>query len=141
VTLPTTNLNAKVLVNILNIRSGPATSYTNLGKLQKDATVNVKNLDGTDTWVQFDNGKWAASNYGGQRFLDTLPGNPFKVRSLVDHLNVRSGPATTYGSLGKLNTGDVVNVTGISGKDAWIQFDSGKWAAFTHNNDKYCQLV
>ena len=141
VELPTSNLNAQVVVNKLNIRSGPSTDYQKLGSMAKGTTVNVKNIDGTDTWIQFDSGKWAACKIGSQQYLNPVAGSPFKVRSMVDRLNIRSGPGTSYKSLGKLYTGDEVNVIGISGKDAWIQYDEGKWAAFTHGTQNYLQLA
>jgi GH25 family lysozyme M1 (1,4-beta-N-acetylmuramidase)/uncharacterized protein YraI len=135
------NLNAKVMVTVLNQRSGPSTSYKNIGKLLMGNTVNIINISGSDTWIQFAPGKWSAGFYSGQQYLEMIPGNPFQVRSKVDQLNIRSGPGTSYGSVGQLKTGDVVNVTGIGGKDAWIQFDLGKWAEMTHGSEYYLQLV
>jgi GH25 family lysozyme M1 (1,4-beta-N-acetylmuramidase)/uncharacterized protein YraI len=137
----TTNLNAKVLVSVLNIRSGPGTSYKIGGKMVQGNTVNVINIGGSDVWVQLAAGKWAAAWYNGQQYMDMIPDNPFKAQSRVDQLNIRTGPGTAYASVGKLKTGDVVPVIGIDGNDAWIEFDLGKWSAFKQNTTHYMQLV
>ena len=140
-TTSTTNLNAKVAVSVLNTRSGPSTSYKLGTKMVLGNTVNVINIAGSDVWLQQAPGKWSAAYYNGQQYLEMVPNNPFKAQSKVDQLNIRSGPGTSYGSVGKMKTGDSFNVTGIDGKDAWIEFDLGKWAAFTHGTDHYMQLV
>jgi lysozyme len=137
----TTNLKAKVIVSVLNMRSGPGTSYKNVGKMVQGNTVGVINIGGADTWIQVGPGKWSACYYNGQQYLETVPGNPFKVRSRVDQLNIRTGPGTNYGVIGKWKNGDVANVTGIGGHDAWVEFELGKWSAFTHGTDSYMQLV
>ena len=137
----TTNLHAKVLVSVLNVRSGPSTSYKNVSKMVLGNTVNVINIAGSDTWVQHAAGKWSAAYFNGQQYLDIVPGNPFKAQSKVDQLNIRTGPGTNFAVVGKLKTGDTVNVSGIGGHDAWVEFDLGKWSAFTHGSDSYMQLV
>jgi uncharacterized protein YgiM (DUF1202 family) len=136
-----TNLNAKVLASVINIRSGPGTSFKNTGKLVQGNTVNVINIGGSDVWVQQTPGKWVAAYTSGTQYLEMVPDNPFKAESKVDQLNIRSGPGTNYASVGKLKTGDVITVTGIDGKDAWIEYDLGKWLAFKQGSNHYLQLV
>jgi len=137
----TTNLHAKVAVSVLNVRSGPSTSYKIVTKMVQGNTVNVIDIGGTDTWVQLGAGKWSAFYYNGQKYMNTIPGNPFKVNIVADQLNIRSGPGTNYASVGKWKTGDTASITGIGGHDAWVEFDLGKWSAFTHGTDSYMQLV
>jgi lysozyme len=136
-----TNLNAKVTVNVLNMRSGPSTSYKIVGKLTLGNTVNIIDIGGSDTWVQLGPGKWSACYYSGQKYMETVPGNPFKMRSLADQLNIRTGPGTNYASVGKWKTGDTATLTGIGGRDAWVEYELGKWSAFTHGIDNYMQIA
>lgn len=91
-------------------------------------------------WVQQSAGRWAAAYYHGQQYLDMIPDNPFMAQSRADQLNIRSGPGTSYAPVGKLKTGDVINVTGIDGHDAWVEFEPGKWAAFKQGITHYLQL-
>jgi lysozyme len=137
----TSNLKAKVIVSVLNMRSGPSTSYKNIGKMVLGNTVNIIDIAGSDTWLQVGPGKWSACYYNGQKYMQTVPGNPFKVKIVVDQLNIRSGPGTNYGAVGQWKNGDTASVSGISGKDAWVEYDLGKWSAFTHGADSYMQLV
>jgi GH25 family lysozyme M1 (1,4-beta-N-acetylmuramidase)/uncharacterized protein YraI len=137
----TTNLKAKVLASVLNIRSGPGLSYKIVSKMVKDNSVNVINIGGSDVWVQQAAGKWVAACYNGQQLLEMIPDNPFKAESKVDQLNIRSGPGTNYASVGKLKTGDVITFTAIDGKDVWIEFDLGKWSCFKMDSSQYMQLV
>jgi len=137
----TTNLNAKVTVSVLNVRSGPSSAYKVVSKLVSGNTVNIIDIGGSDTWLQLGAGKWSACYYNGQKYMTTLPGNPFKVQINVDQLNIRSGPGTTYASIGKWKNGDTATVTAIGGKDAWVEESLGNWSAFTHGSDNYMQLV
>jgi GH25 family lysozyme M1 (1,4-beta-N-acetylmuramidase) len=142
---PVSGLRARVIVTVLNIRSGPALSYKNLGTLSINTVLSAINLGGQDLWVESDTGKWSACNYGGKQYMQLLPGDKpadgIKAKVLFDHLNIRSGPATSYEVIGKLNTGDMINIVGIGGKDAWIEYDLGKWAAFSYSTGKYMEIV
>ena len=142
---PVTGLRAKVLVSVLNIRSGASTSFKLVGTLLKDKVVQAINLGGKDLWIQFETGKWAASSTGGATFMEILPGatvnDGLQARVLVDHLNIRSGSAASYPDIGRLDTGAVIKVLAIGGKDAWIQHDLGKWSAFAIGTQKYMEVV
>ncbi len=142
----TSGLSARVLVSVLNIRSGAGISYKNIGTLLKNATVNIINLGGTDVWIKSEAGTWSACYHAGSQYMEVLSvensGDTLKARVLVDQLNVRNGPSTSNASVvGKLKKDDVVTITGIGGQNVWVQFDLGQWAAFYYGNVKYMELT
>jgi lysozyme len=143
-TEPASNLNATVLSTTLNIRSGPGISYKNIGTLVKGKTVNIINVGGTDAWIQYESGKWAACYSGSSQYIEiqsaVKDGDVLKAKILVDQLNIRSGAGTSYSSLGKLKKGDIVTVIGLGGRDIWVQIELGKWVAFTYGGIKYLEL-
>jgi GH25 family lysozyme M1 (1,4-beta-N-acetylmuramidase) len=139
-----TGLSARVIIPALNIRSGPGTTYKKVGCMYYGANVNVFNLGGKDVWLESSSGKWSAFYYGGKQYMEIVGGDStsgIKAKVLYDDLNIRNGPGVTYSSLGHVNTGDVINIVGIGGKDAWAQFDLGKWSAFSYGSDKYMVLA
>ena len=141
----TTGVSARIVVPVLNIRSGPSTSTSKIGKLQNGNTINILSLTGKDVWLESDSGKWSACFLGGQQYMEILPVSNavdgLKARVLVDHLNKRSGPSTAYADIGNFNTGDTFKIKSINGKDSWVQFDQGKWSAFSIDNSQFMELV
>ncbi len=65
-------LRARVLVDGLNVRSGPGTGYPAVGKLQAGSLVNIRGLAGSDTWVEIMPGQWAAFRYGGRSYMELV---------------------------------------------------------------------
>jgi hypothetical protein len=70
----------------------------------------------------------------------TLPPRPatgWRMRVTIPKLNIRSGPGLDYEDLGDLHDGDVLDVLTLSGEDVWIEFEPGKWAAFSLDDEIY----
>lgn len=126
-----------VAVDDLNIRSGPGTSYESLGKLKKGTQVTgtlsgswVKvNYNGKTGYLSLENLTAAGS---GTASSSASPSPSAVASGVTDNatsasysvtnetLNVRSGPGTTYESLGKLSKGDKVTGTITGG---WLKLD------------------
>ncbi|MDB8798959.1 SH3 domain-containing protein [Romboutsia sp. 1001216sp1] len=122
-----TRANTTKVVNydFLNVRSGPSTSHSIVGKLNRGDKVGV---------ISESNG-WSKINYNGKvsyvssRYLSNLSNtNPEKPDSNnesvketkvvnYDFLNVRSGPSTSHSKIGTLKKGDKVGV--ISESNGW----------------------
>ncbi len=100
----------------VNVRSGPSTSYTNLGKLPYKQKVTV--LSTSDGWSKIKyNGSTA---YVYSIYLqDTIPGDTTQVKYVnsTTGLNVRSGPSTSYTILGRLDYKEKVTV--LSTSNGW----------------------
>ena len=56
------------------------------------------------------------------------PSEDFIMKCIVDNLNVRSGPGTSYGIVGHLHQGEEVALMNIGGTNAWMQIKSGTYA-------------
>ena len=122
----------------LTVRSGPGASYSSLGTLAKGKTFAVtgKAQDSSGTW-------WYRLTYSGKTgyvsskyvTVKTDSGATEKpqnskgtVNTKSDPLTVRSGPGTSYGSIGTLAKGKTFEIVG-SAKDT-----SGKlWYKLTYN--------
>ncbi len=120
-----TNTTKVVNYDFLNVRSGPSTSHSIVGKLNRGDKVGV---------ISESNG-WSKINYNGKvsyvssRYLsnpsNTNPEKPdsnnesVKETKVVNYefLNVRSGPSTSHSKIGTLKKGDKVGV--ISESNGW----------------------
>ncbi|MBP3384118.1 MAG: SH3 domain-containing protein [Firmicutes bacterium] len=110
-----TNKRGTVKEGPLNVRSGPGTSYSKLGKIQQGTTVTLLSQIKTSTgsiWYkyQFDSSRYGylASQYVTVSDIPTATETALTNKiAVVDDgpLNVRSGPGTNYSKLGKLAEG------------------------------------
>lgn len=101
--------NGVVIGDQLNVRSGPGTGYNGVGSLNYGARVNIlqRITIGGTTWGCTDKG-WISMDY---IYVDGTKGEKAGDGTIVgDQLNIRSGPGTTYGSVGSLNKGDTVEI-------------------------------
>jgi uncharacterized protein YraI len=121
----------------VNVRSGPATSYAALGQLDAGGKVQVTRRDATGGWYRIlypagpgGNG-WVAAQYvtlaaGVQVPQDATPTPSGPQGRVLQLLNARSGPGTTYDSLGMLQPNTTVALTGKDGSAAWFQISYPK---------------
>lgn len=118
----------------VNVRSGPGTAYNTLGQLDAGAKVQVTARDSQGAWYQIlypaaSQGRgWVASQYvtvaaGAEIPLDATPTPSGPTGRVMQQLNVRSGPATTFETLGLLKPGVVVALTGKNSTASWFQID------------------
>jgi uncharacterized protein YraI len=121
-----------ILTIKVNVRSGPATSYAALGQLDAGEKVQITARDVTGTWYRIlypsapaGNG-WVAAQYvrlaaGTQVPLDATPTPAGPQGRVMQLLNVRSGPGTSFDSLGMLQPNATVALTGKDATAAWFQ--------------------
>ncbi|SCH07312.1 SH3 domain-containing protein [Romboutsia sp. 1001713B170207_170306_H8] len=117
-----TNTTTKTVnTDSLNVRSGPSTSYSIVGKINKGTKVEV--ISESNGWSKIVyNGKEC---YVSSRYLDEESYNSGNTDNEIittkivntDSLNVRSGPSTSYSKLGTLSKGSKVEV--ISESNGW----------------------
>lgn len=126
----------------LNVRNGPGVNYADIGDLAARAEVTIGKVDGTDVWVQIEQGKWIALAYKGDRNARTEAGSGgLQVRVLVDTLNVRGGPGVDQPILDQLKKDAVVPLKDVDGKDAWGVMEPGKWIALAFKGEKYVEMA
>jgi uncharacterized protein YraI len=123
----------------INVRSDASTAGTVLGMIPANTIVDILGKDPGGNWLQIiypqaeavDGKGWVTAQYvvvangaeipviGGNRPNPTN-GN---VAIVQQQINVRSGPGTSFNSLGILNPQDVVNLTGKDANGAWLQIE------------------
>ncbi|MCC6944830.1 MAG: SH3 domain-containing protein [Thermomicrobiales bacterium] len=124
---------AKVTVDVLNLRSGPGTSNSVIGRMTLNQVVQV--LEGPNGgWYRVvANGVtgWASGDYLVVTPDASTPPTGTTAKVTTSILNLRSGPATTYGVIGKMPLNTVVSVLeGPSGGWYKVVFDGTQgWAS------------
>jgi lysozyme len=66
---PECHVRARVLASDLAIRNGPGAEYERLGTLAAETEVEVLSLAGSDVWIEFEPGRWAAFTRQGERCM------------------------------------------------------------------------
>lgn len=119
----------------INVRSEPSTSASVLGMIPANTNVQIVGKDPGENWWQIlyeagvEGKGWVTAQYVTAANPDAVPvigadpadpgdGN---VAIVQQQINVRSGPGTSFNSLGTLNAQDVVNLTGKDSNGAWLQ--------------------
>jgi len=123
------------------IRSGPSTTYAQVGSLKAGTTVQLITCNITCDWYQLADGQWVAgflvqlntqNRPNGSNLANTpLPtARPILYQAIVTQdANLRSGPGVSFSILGVVLGGRMVNVSGQSIDARWLQLDNGVWIA------------
>ena len=120
----------------VNVRAEPSTASETLGMISIFTKIQVTGKDASGSWYQIiyagsetGNG-WVRAEYVQVNATAEIPlvgasaGSGSAVSGLViQKINVRNGPATTFESLGILNPNDVVFITGKNPSGAWMQIE------------------
>jgi uncharacterized protein YgiM (DUF1202 family) len=116
----------------VNVRSGPGTSFDSLGQLDAGERIQITARDSQVSWYQIiypstsQGLGWVAAQYvlvtpGTDIRLDSTPTLAGPAGSIIQRLNVRSGPGTTFELLGLLEPGSLVSLTGKNSTSSWFQ--------------------
>jgi uncharacterized protein YgiM (DUF1202 family) len=118
----------------VNVRSGPSTSYSIVGGLDRGDKVTRIGTSGNWTKVVWGNG----SAYVFSKYLQTgyIGGGSSSSTSTYTRytttlLNVRSGPSTSYSVLGTVGQGQPLSCVGTSGNWTKIIWGSGYAYVYT----------
>ena len=129
-TTPVQTTTKVVNTTSLNVRSGPSTSYSILGKLKKNEKVEVISESNGWSKIKFEGKEaYTSSQYlSSSEVTETIKPETTPVQTTTKvvnttSLNVRSGPSTSYSILGKLKKNEKVEV--ISESNGWskIKFE------------------
>ena len=121
----------------LNVRVGPSTASTVLGIIPANSKVQIIGKDIGEGWWQvvYESGNeekgWVTAQYVETASRPDVPvvgsdgTNPQSANMavVIQQLNIRSGPGTSFNSLGILNVNDVVLLTGKNENGTWLQID------------------
>ena len=121
---------------IVNVRSGPDQSSNVLGQLPISTDVQIIGTDFTKSWYQIiypdgpDGIGWVAGQFiqteetpevpviGGGAAGTPPPGVEGQASQTI---NVRSGPGTDFNTLGTVDSGESMTLTGKNGSGTWLQ--------------------
>ena len=122
----------QVTVNTsLNVRKGPGTNYESLYKLNNGDVITITQIYATSSilWGKFDNG-WVSLEYTSY-FQSPIP-RTGKVNAT--DVNVRTGPSTSYPSVGKVSTGTPVTIYEYAADNGlvWGKMGDGNWIAIKY---------
>ena len=129
----TTATKGEITANSVNLRSGPGTNYTKLDKLQKLDTVTI--LDKSGDWYKVTADAINKTGYVYASFVKVTSTSPTPTPGAAtptpiptatpagsqagklnaSGVNFRTGPGTSYSSMGKLDKGTLVTVLSKSG--------------------------
>lgn len=133
-----TNKKGTVKEGPLNVRSGPGTNYSKLGKIAKGTAVTLVSQVKTSAGAVWYKYKYNSSKYGylASQYV-TVSDIPQNVETVLTDkaayvedgpLNVRTGPGTNYSRLGQLTEGTTValisQVKNTAG-NIWYKFKTG----------------
>jgi N-acetylmuramoyl-L-alanine amidase len=121
----------------LNVRAEPSTASEVLGIIAANSKIQIVGKDPGENWWQIlypeaGQGKgWVTAQYVSTAVKPEVPviggggTNPenSNVAVIQQQLNVRSGPGTSFNSLGTLNPQDVVALTGKDSNGTWLQIE------------------
>lgn len=114
-----------VIGSVVNIRSGPGTQYSVAGSLYQGTTVAVVSQNGD--WYYIKCG--SSTGWLHKSLLEVAESDAaIEIAVSKDKVNLRSGPATTYGIVGEANSGDVLTLIDIEGEWYKVKTSSGKLA-------------
>ncbi|MGL5713550.1 MAG: SH3 domain-containing protein, partial [Paraclostridium sp.] len=134
----------------LNIRSGPGTNHSIIGKGRQGHKVTINGTSGE--WYKIDwNGKvaYCHSKYV-KKYTETVSSSSSSSASTslqgtvynCSALNVRSGPGTNHGVIGGLKSGDTVPI--IKKSDGWANINykgnTNAWASLKYLKEKSEQV-
>ncbi len=139
---PGRKLRAKVLGAFVNIRTGPAVNYEDVGDLTQNQEIDLLSFAGKNMWVKIGQNpdRWVAFAQDGEPFILLTPNDPTKGKT-VYRLNIRKAPNTSADVIGVLDANSTVDIFGVDGKDVWGEFAPGKWAALMFRGVAFMALV
>lgn len=118
----------RVLINGLNMRSGAGTSYRVMTTLNKGTVVDVLSESNGWTKVKYD----GRLGYISREYLEAIKpegSNKITKEVNIDSLNVRNGPNTSYGVVGKLKKCEKISV--LSENNGWSKISYNGKEAYT----------
>ena len=125
-------------INELNVRSGPSTSHSIVGTLEKKTKIEILSIN--NGWYKIKYGKshaYVSSNYIINNGA-SIPEEEFNIGVVTSSsLNVRSGTSTSYPIIGNLKKDDKVKI--LSSYNGWHQIMYNN--RYGYVSDSYIKLL
>lgn len=121
-----------------NVRSGPSSSYSIIGVLEKGEVATKLGTSGSWTKIEYGN----KTGYVNTSYVKIYTGDDDEIIIIGDEdsttmyatgaVNVRTGPGTNYSKIGELSKGDTVRKVGVTG--SWTIIDWGSGTAYVSSS-------
>ena len=127
-----------VTTNSMNVRKGPSTSYSIVGKLAIGTKVEIVEVDKETGWYKIKYGDGYA--YVSYKYVkidgEELP--VIKTGVTTNSMNVRIGPSTSYNSIGKLSAGTEIKIVEVDKETGWYKIKY--YEGYAYVSYKYVRL-
>ena len=109
----------------VNLRTGPSIAYPSIAQLVRGQQVTILGYSGNWAQVRVSDTLtgWVNSQYVAVIVpppANATPSGSYNAIVNAVSLNVRSGPSTFYGVIGKLTSGTAVNLVGRTADNTWV---------------------
>jgi uncharacterized protein YgiM (DUF1202 family) len=123
-----------VWVSVLNIRSGPGTAYSKVGRFDKNDSVSIIEVGQKNGWHKIWYENQIAYVYANYVEMANTPSIEATGVITASVLNIRTGPGTSHTIIGQLNKGDKVNITKVKYSSSWHQLLYDGEIVYVHVN-------
>jgi len=137
----------RILANALNVRKTPGTDGEYAGLLVNGNTVEIVGVDAATGWykIKFEGGYAYITNKS--EYVEIISGDPngtttvSKVEVLADNLNVRSGPGTSYNSIGVVSKGFIADIIETDSASGWHKISYNGEYGWISGNTTYVKVT
>ncbi len=113
-----------VTATTLNVRSGPGTNNSIVGKLNNGANVTIQQVEGD--WLMVGQGQWVHGNYINATMNPVASdGTTGSGTVTANKLNVRSGAGTNFKKVDLLSEGSTIYIYETDGD--WLRIGDNQW--------------
>ena len=134
------NFKVKVIVDSLNVRTGPGTNYNKKISVSKGEIYNITKVNSAGTWgLAKELDGWMCITEEYVEKVQPVETKEFMIKVLADELNIRTGPGTQYQSVGVLKKNEAYTIVEVNSQGTWGKLKSG--AGWISLNDKYVTKV
>ncbi|MFN8529079.1 MAG: GH25 family lysozyme [Anaerolineae bacterium] len=135
-------LRARVGAQVVNIRTGPAIAYEDVGDLAPNTDVTILEFTGKQVWVKIHAAqeRWCAFALDADPYIQLAPNDPTRGKTLYP-LNVRSAPNTSAPILEQIPKDATIEIFDVRGQDVWLETEPGKWAALAYQDRVFMAVV
>lgn len=137
----------RILANALNVRKTPGIDGEYAGLLVNGDTVEIVGVDSTTGWykIKFEGDYAYITNKS--EYVEIISGDPNgsttvqKVEVLADNLNVRSGPGTSYNSIGVVSKGFIADIIETDSASGWHKISYNGEYGWISGNTTYVKVT
>ena len=132
------NYQRKIATAVLNSFNNPVKGALVVSAHKQDEIVDIVE-EYTDTsgtkWGKVKNGGWINLSYTAEIKVESTPTESVSITVTANDVNIRRGPGTGYGCVGKANKGDklVITETATGSGYTWGKSEKG-WIALKYTN-------